>query len=229
VQAADLADDQLRHRRATLPERAALAEEEHVLSELDAQLAPVRDRGGALGRSQRRLEDEIETLEAKAKSEDATLYSGRVRAPRELQALQEEVAGLRRRARQLEDQLLDILEEAESVAAEVGPLEARRLDAAASAERLRAAIAESEAAIDGELAEVARRKEAAARSVPAELGVTYGRLRRRLGGVVVARLEGNRCGGCHLTLPAAEVDAARRAPASEVVRHDECGRILVRD
>jgi predicted nucleic acid-binding Zn-ribbon protein len=43
----------------------------------------------------------------------------------------------------------------------------------------------------------------------------------------VARLAGARCGGCHLTLPATELDGIRRAPPDTVSRCEQCNRILV--
>jgi predicted nucleic acid-binding Zn-ribbon protein len=44
----------------------------------------------------------------------------------------------------------------------------------------------------------------------------------------VARLVGNHCDGCHLTLPSMELDRIRHAPETEVFTCDQCGRILVR-
>jgi len=228
VQAADITTDQLGHRRATLPSKAALADEEAAMTAIDADLEPRERRSADLRRSQRRLEDEIATVETKAAAEDATLYSGTVRSPRELQALQQEVASLRKRARALEDDLLEILEESETLDAELARLHDRRAGHATAAEGLRVEVVEDEAGVAEELSATAARREEAAGHVPGDLLATYATLRRRLDGVAVARLEGNRCGGCHLTLPATEVDAVRRAPPGEVVRHEECGRILVR-
>jgi len=67
-----------------------------------------------------------------------------------------------------------------------------------------------------------------AAQVPAELLARYERLRAKLAGTGAARLVGESCGGCHLTLPAMEVDRIRRAPPDEVLTCDQCGRILVR-
>jgi hypothetical protein len=44
----------------------------------------------------------------------------------------------------------------------------------------------------------------------------------------VARLVGNHCDGCHLTLPSMELDRIRHLAEREVVTCDQCGRILVR-
>jgi predicted nucleic acid-binding Zn-ribbon protein len=227
VQAADLAADRLRYRRQGLPERAALRERQAVVAHLDEQLAGLRARADELDRTQRRMEDEISSLEAKAADSERRLYSGAVGAPRELQALSDEVDGLKRRQRRLEDDLLDVMELAEPLAADIPRLTEERAQAAAEAERLEQAITQEEDAIDGELAAQQSAREVAAAGVPDDLLRTYEELRARLGGVGIARLDAGRCTGCHLELPAVELDAVRRAPRGAIVLHEECGRILV--
>ena len=51
----------------------------------------------------------------------------------------------------------------------------------------------------------------------------------RFDGVAVARLVGSHCDGCHLTLPAMELDRIRHLPEGELVTCEQCGRILVRE
>jgi uncharacterized protein len=228
VQEHDSTLDQLLHRRASLPERVALAEAEATVARLDVELAELGERLRDLQRSQRRLEDEVATLEAKAADDDRTLYSGRVTSPKELQALSHEVEALRRRARSLEDDLLEIMEVAEPLAAEVARLEELREGAAEEAERLRGTLRAAEADIDAQAEAVAAERRQAAEGVPEGLKATYEQLRRHLGGIGVARLDGGRCTGCHLSLPAVELDAIRRSPPGTVTHHEECGRILVR-
>jgi predicted nucleic acid-binding Zn-ribbon protein len=55
----------------------------------------------------------------------------------------------------------------------------------------------------------------------------YERLRTRLGGIAVARLEGTRCGGCHLDLSTAERDEVRTVPEGQFADCPQCGRLLV--
>ena len=54
----------------------------------------------------------------------------------------------------------------------------------------------------------------------------YERLRERFGGVAVARLEGTRCGGCHLDLSTAEVAEVRAAGPGQFADCPQCGRLL---
>ena len=229
VQALDTRADQLARRRATLPERGALATAEASVRSRSAELDVLTGRAHELERAQKRAEDEIASLEEKARATDRQLYSGSVTAPRELQALQDEAASLRRRIGLREDDVLAGMEELEPVAAEVARLQAARDEASTTAEALREAIAGQEASIDAELAEVVAGRTALVAAVPESLVAQYERIRARAGGVGIARLDGHRCTGCHLELPNREVDELRRAAPDAVLLHDECGRILVRD
>ena len=47
-------------------------------------------------------------------------------------------------------------------------------------------------------------------------------------GVGAALLRARECGGCRLTLDNAEMAVIKAAPADEVIRCEECQRILVR-
>ncbi len=228
VQAHDTAADQLRHRRATLPERASLAAVEDRVAAAEQEAAGEAEALGAVARRQRRLEDELATVEAKVASTEAQLYGGSVRALRELQALQEELEALGRRRSDLEDAVLEVLTEREPLDAALAALDDRRLALYGEAAGVRSAIAEAEAALDAELTgEAGARREAAA-GIAADLLARYERLRSANQGVGVARLRNGRCDGCHLSLPATELDRIRHEPPDALVHCDHCGRILVR-
>lgn len=227
MQDADARTDQLHHRRAALPERSALADVRRSLAEVDAGSAERRERAEEVARLMKRGEDEVAVNEARAASLEAAMRSGASRSARDVSAMAAEVEGLRRRVRIVEDGLLERMEEAEARSAELAELDGRRAALVDDAQRLAAQLADAEAAIDGELSEVGAGRAELAGQVGPDLLTTYESLRRRLDGVAVARLDGNRCSGCHLTLSATELDVIRRAAPSTIVRHDECGRILV--
>ena len=229
VQEHDTRTDQLNHRIETLPLRAELAQLEVDVRAVDDQLGITQRRRDELGRSQQRLEDEIASLSERANQAEKQLYSGSVTNPRELQALQDDVASIRRRIGQLEDDELEIMELVEPVDAERAQLtgERERLDAEGA--RLRTALSDAESELAAELAAVQAERDAAAAEVPDELWPEYDKLRARFGGVGIARLVGSTCQGCHLALPAVEVDRIRKLPLDEAVHCEECGRLLVRD
>ena len=63
---------------------------------------------------------------------------------------------------------------------------------------------------------------------PADLIELYERLRVQHGGVGAAALRRGQCQGCHLSLNTVDLNAIRAAAPDEVVRCEECRRILVR-
>ncbi len=65
-------------------------------------------------------------------------------------------------------------------------------------------------------------------AVPADLLALYDKLRAAKGGVGAAALRARQCGGCRLTIDNAELAVIRAKPDDEVVRCEECQRILVR-
>ncbi len=228
VQEHDLAIDRLRHRRETFPEQAKLDELEQQIAALDASLAGVAARRDDVVRRQQRHEDELSSVEAKIAEVDRRLYSGAVTAPRELQAMQADVASLRRHQSDIEDQILEVMQEREPLDTEVADLEQQRAALVREADALRQAIAALTAEIDVETATESEARAAAAESVPDDLLAQYEGLRARRGGVGAARLVNGRCSGCHLALSASELDRIRHQADDAVALCDQCGRILVR-
>jgi uncharacterized protein len=228
VQALDTASDQLRHRRQHLPERVELADRHAQLAELEARVQHVQAERDAIASSEKRLEDEIALVADRAKAADQRLYSGTVNVPRELTALQDDIESLQRRQRQLEDQELELMEQAEPLDAALAELATVRAEIDRDAVKLSAAVAEVEAEVDAELADIAAKRASATDAIPPELLAEYERLRGALGGIGVARLNGNRCEGCHLALSAVDVDRIRHEPDDALVHCTECSRLLVR-
>ena len=227
VQALDTTADQLRHRRGHLPERTELEAVQSALAALDKRAGEVQAERDDLSRNEKRLEDEIALVREKAVQTDKTLYSGTVSVPRELTALQEEIEALGRRQRQLEDQELELMEQAEPLDAELSTLASQRGVLDGQAAGLLARIVEEEVVIDAELADVVAKREVATAGIPDELLEEYQHLRGGLGGIGVARLNGNRCEGCHLTLSAVDVDRIRHDRDGLLPHCTECSRILV--
>lgn len=228
VQEHDTASDQLRHRRAHLPARGELEQVMGDLARLEAAVVEVEGRRHTLGREQQRLEDEISSLSDRSAQHDKTLYSGAVGNPRDLQALQEEIAALKRRIRQLEDQELEVMEQLEPLDAELAAAKRSRSDLDSRGAALRASIVEDELAIEAELERVRSERATLAGTVEPELLAEYETLRPQSGGIAIARLVGGSCGGCHLGLSAVEVDRIKKLPPEAPARCEECGRLLAR-
>lgn len=148
--------------------------------------------------------------------------------PKDLENLQHELASLARRQSDLEDVVLDIMERREAA-------QERAAELAGRVESAQAGIAEAESrrsaaleGIDAEGFSTAKEREVLAAAVPDDLIKLYDKLRAQQGGVGAARLYQKRCEGCRLELNITELNEVRAAPANQVVRCENCGRILVR-
>jgi predicted nucleic acid-binding Zn-ribbon protein len=226
LQQHDTAADQLRHRRATLPERALVAGLQDELARVQSELLAAGGERDVLVVRQERLEGDVAAGEAKRRTLEGRLASTSV--PREAQTMSDEIDGIKARQSVLEDELLEIMEALEPLERTV----ATGQEAAAELEdRLavaRTALSSVEAAVDRELADALVARAAATTPIPTALLDRYERLRTRLGGVAVATLDGARCTGCNLTLPTLELERVRNAAPDVVVECEQCGRILVR-
>lgn len=228
VQEHDSALDQLRHRKATLPERAAISRAEALIRELAAPLAEARGDRDVVARDVRRLEDEAEATAAKVIEVDKAMYSGSITSPRELQAMQADIEQLRRHQRALEDRELDLMERQETLDAAFAGLEAQITAAETEITNSRASLAAGEAEIDAAAAVESGARIAKAAELSADLLARYDRCRAQAGGIGAARLVGNTCQGCRLTIPSTEVERIRKADADAMPEYcDNCGAILV--
>jgi uncharacterized protein len=227
LQTRDTAIDRLRHRRDTLPERAALESVRTELGTIRDQLAEASGRREEVAREERRFDDEASSLEDKAAAEERRLYSGEVTSPRELQQLQADVDQLRRHRRSLEDRELEVMERRETFDSEVTALEERARALESEAERLSATLSGVESEIDAEVSTERTARDEIAATVDAALLDDYEHRRERARGMGVARLNGNTCQGCHLAIPSVEAERIRKSPPGTVAHCDNCGCILV--
>ena len=125
VQEHDTARDRLRHRRASLPERAELEAQLAQLRAPEAEAREVAARRDAVLADERRLDDEARSIgAARRRGRTPRLYSGSTNSPKELQAMQADIDMLRRQRSDLEDQELEVMEAREMLDAELAIIEA---------------------------------------------------------------------------------------------------------
>jgi uncharacterized protein len=228
VQALDQRLGQLDHKRKNLPEHA---EVERLSAELTQQrdlLVAAQTRESDTARQQAKAEQDVEQVRQRATRDQQRLDSGTVTSPKDLENLQREIVSLAKRQSDLEDVVLEIMERREAAQERLAEL-ARHVEElqrkAAEAEERRAAVL---AEIDAETAGAAKERELIAGTVPDDLIKLYDKLRAQSGGVGAAKLHHNRCDGCRLELNITELNEVRKAPADEILRCENCRRILVR-
>jgi predicted nucleic acid-binding Zn-ribbon protein len=228
VQALDARIDQLGHRRATLPEHAALQELEKSLAELGDNQVAAETEQSDIARELSKAEGDVDQVRARATRDQQRLEAGQVNSPKELQGLQHEIATLGRRQSDLEDVVLEIMERLEAVQGRHAELSTQRADAEAKAAQLTASRDTTTAGIDAEVAGLQAQRDTQAAQLDAELIALYEKIRAQQAGIGAAELKQRRCSGCRLELNNVEIARLRAAEEDEVLRCEECRRILVR-
>jgi len=228
VQQHDLEVDRVRHRRATLPESARVVELEAAQRDLADSITSVSVEVADLELEQRKADNDVDLVRQRAAKDRQLLDSGSINDAKQLTSLQHELESLARRQSELEDVELEVMERLEEAQGRQSTLLAERdqivtdLAAAVDArDAALAALAEEEAA-----AQAARA--AAAQLVAADLMTLYDKLRADNAGIGAAALHRGRCEGCRIELTPVDIERIRGAAPDEVLRCEECRRILVR-
>lgn len=227
LQAIDTTLQQLDHRRKTLPEISAANTLTRAISELDDERVRAQVGVDDIDRDITRLERDIEQVRVRSEKDSGRLAAGSGPA-RELEALQHELTSLRRRQSELEDSELELMEQRETAQAAVDAVIAKLAES-------REELITVEARRDASFAEIAKDEEwkAGARKplaadLPADLVALYDKIREQSGGLGAALLRSGRCGGCRIELSGGERARVRNAAPDDVVRCDECRRIMIR-
>ena len=217
----------LDHRRRGLPEVAELAARQTRAADLKDALVATETELGDLSREQTRAERDVEQVRTRIDRDRTRLDAGQVSAARELASLQSEIENLHRRQGDLEEVVLELMERRETLESQRDELTTGRDnlggEMAEVATRRDAAISE----IDEQTAKASDQRDSVAAEVPADLLALYDQIRKTKG-VGAAILRAGRCEGCHLSLNAADLNVIRASAPDEVVRCEECRRILVR-
>ena len=228
IQEIDTSTEQLQHRRATLPLRRDLAAAQSERRELQRQIDTVGLQRIEVLTRQKRLEDEAAIIQAKADKDDNRLYSGEITAIRDLQALQDEIAGLRSRQGVLEERAIEALLEAEELGGKAETLEEQRAVGDERMTVLEAELAAAEASIDEQLAALSGTRTEAAARAEASAVAQYERLRETFGPSTAVSFDPSSGCGCPQQMPAVEVARIKRCTEGEVLDCAECGRLVLR-
>jgi len=228
VQDNDTRLTQLAHRAATLPDSQRLADVETRLARVRDEVVAAETILSDLETEQTRADHDVEQVRERMRRDRDLLDNGSIGEAKQLQSIQAELDSLARRQSDLEDIELEIMERVEGARAAVVQLTEERDALASERDTLAASVHEQLAAIDAERRMVVEQRGVVAADIPADLLGLYDKIRADQGGVGAAPLHRGSCQGCHLTIPPTEIDEIRAAAPDEVVRCEECRRILVR-
>ena len=190
---------------AGLPEIEQIAAIHTRLENTAVELTVVETELADVAIELRRSEMDVEQVDDRMKKDEGRLNSG-TGTPKDLEQLQHELVTLAKRKSDLEDSELEILMKLE----------------------LNIRFENAKAEIDMNLAQLSASRAALAPRIDSALVTLYDKVRNSAFGVGAALLIGNKCDGCHLSINAIEIERIKGLEADEVIRCEECRRILVR-
>jgi uncharacterized protein len=224
LQELDLAIDRLRARREVLESGEDLQTARAAVDDAEAAVGELRLQMSAVEREVHRLEGDAELVGRKADAEERRMYDGSVANPKELEAIQHEVASLRDRRRRVDDELIDRMVEREDLETKVTAGDADLAAARARLSEVGGQEAEELERIGAELESKSAERESILPEFDDDLLRLYEDLRRSKRGVGAAALIDGVCQGCHQKLSSAEIARLKR---TDLKRCEYCDRILV--
>ena len=228
LQALDSTLDRLVHRRRALPELAEIEELQARLTRLADDVVLLETEDSDLGREQSKIDADVDQVRTRTQRDRQRLDAGQVGSPRELENLQSEIESLHRRQSELEDVELEVMEKREVVQGRLDELRREREQTALTLNESEQRRDTTWAEIDAEADKTTTQRTELAATLPADLLDLYEKVRASSGGVGAAALRRGQCEGCHLQLNTTDLNRIRDADPGEVLRCEECRRILVR-
>jgi predicted nucleic acid-binding Zn-ribbon protein len=175
----------------------------------------------------RRSEVDVEAVTSRKERDEKRLAAG-LGTPKELEQLQHEIETLSKRQAELEDGELEIMMRHESVKKRADELRSDQVGLEKLELELNIRIENAKTEINTLVATAASDRIKLVPQIDAALVELYEKIRSGNGGVGAALLIGNKCDGCHLQINAIEVERIKTLADDDVLRCEECRRILVR-
>lgn len=203
---------------------AALGADQEV-RQARRRLERAQGRVREISTRQQDLELELQSLSEKSARSEDRLYGGSVRNPKELSDLQAEIASLKRRRRELEDQILEAMIEREDAEAAQEKAQAALDRTQAQWDADQSDLRAEQAELERRLQEIAEAREALLPAIdPGDLAM-YEALRKQKGGTAVVEVKDNACGGCGLTI---SPNLEWQLRQEKLIQCGNCGRMIVR-
>ena len=218
---------QLAHKAKSLPEHEAIAKAGVRLTELNNLIVAITTEQSDIKKELLRADADVDQVRSRVAKDQSRLDAGQG-SPKELEAFQHELVSLARRQSELEDIELEIMERMESAQLHEKELRTEHDGLSAEVSALESKRDGSLAAISGEEIVTREMRGILASQIDDALLAQYSKLSESIGAPGAAALHQRRCQGCRLEINAVDIEKFRAAAADEVLRCEECRRILVR-
>jgi hypothetical protein len=217
-------DTQIDNAKARLAEIDKALSDDSRVRAAQKQLEKAEAQAKEIRIALHQIEDKAESQRIKRKTTQASLFSGKIKNPKELQDLQMESEALKRYIATLEDEQLEAMIANETAEKAVSDAQKALNEAKARAAEENASLLGEKVKLDEDLPRLQAEKKAVLPSVSQATLEQYQRLRKTKRGLAVAAVTDGGCSLCGHSLTPAELQTIRGG--SKVVTCPSCGRIL---
>jgi predicted nucleic acid-binding Zn-ribbon protein len=218
---------QITHKKSTLPIARQFEElSKEFESKRDLLVAAQTERDD-IKHELSRAEVDVEQVVSRIERDEKRLSSGQG-SPKELEQLQHELGSLGKRRAELEEVELEIMVRVEAIDSRIKELDNECKALEVKLADLKLKKEDELTSLDNSAVSTTEARAVLAPKIDSELLSLYEKIRASGDGVGAAKLVGNQCTGCHLTMNAAELTRIKSLADDEVVRCEECRRILIR-
>ncbi len=186
-----------------------------VVEELEARL-------GELAKQYRELEGEAQSEQSREKRNQERLRD--IKNNKDYQAMLKEIANIKKKVSGLEDQMLAMLDEQESLKAQVAEKKKEHGNVAQRVQRQRAAIEQETEALEQKARQLKEKMDSIGQKVDAALLDKYDWVKGRVGRNAIVAVKDAVCQGCHLNIPPQMFNELQRCDSVEFCPH--CRRMI---
>jgi predicted nucleic acid-binding Zn-ribbon protein len=211
----------------SLPEIEQLLHIDKRITLATDELSTVKAEADQIALELRRGEVDVETVTDRIKKDEARLASGNA-TPKELEQLQHEVGTLKKRQEALEEIELEIMMRSDAIGARRDTLTTDLASLETLKSEINSRLATATTQINTLISDKNQARLLVVAKIEKPLIDLYEKIRAASGGVAAAALVGNKCNGCNLAINAVEMERIKSLSKDELLRCEECRRILVR-
>jgi predicted nucleic acid-binding Zn-ribbon protein len=201
------------------PQQKALNEK---AAKTQAGFESAKLKGKQIESERKRLELEVDSL--KEKINKYSVQQFQTKKNEEFRAIGHEIENAKAEIFKIEDQQIDLMEQAEVAQKQVVDAQKTASEAKKLVDDQLAQLAGREANLKKELAEVTADREQLAAGVDDTTRSRYERLLKNKGGTAIVGIQHGVCGGCHMRFPPQIMIGCKKN--EEIVTCPNCGRIL---
>jgi len=215
-------DSEIQYEQETLDGIKRQLGESDDLIEAKARFTATTEHLAEIDKQKRDMEWQVDELRQNISQINDKLYGGKIKNPKELVSLEQEMGIFKTKLSQKEDELLDLMGEEEATKKKISSEKALVEKMETDWQKEQELLAVNKADTEERLVNLNKKREAVAAEIDSESVKLYEGIKLKKG-LAVVRVEQGRCLGCRINLPMSEWQRVR---TGNLVQCSSCGKIL---